>query len=989
MLAVLLWERGPVSGSALIEKVWGDEQPNSVHATLHSNVSRLRRNLRRGGRNPDDGGLLRSGSSGTYSLDVAPGEVDFRVFRALVGRATSAAASGDFEQAVALFREADQLWRGVPLADLSGSWVEGVRMRLEEEGLTAALDCLDAELHLGRHASLVGKLRDLAAQHPLNERAVRLLMLALHGSGRMQDVSQVYLKHRRLMLDELGSDPTPGLDKLYRQMLGDAPETNGRRPARRAESAGLVPPPRTASTLPRDNPDFTGRAAELGLMASWLNSGEGRSTVPVILISGMPGVGKSSLAVHAAHLFSRQYTRQIHLELRAHSAAAPPQGPALPLDPATALGAALRALGIPTDQIPASLDDRLALWRSRAHGILLVLDDALNSGQVLPLLPSAPGCAVLVTSRLRAHDIPGLRALPIETLPPADAAALFTKIAGPEHASDPDGLASVLALCGHLPYRIQLMASLLRRHQRAWSIRDLIERMHEIRAEEGDMSASLELSYRYLMPDQQQLLRRLALHPDGSFSGYAGAALAGGAQPLATQRAIEALADYHLIEEPARGYFTFHDLIHQYAQRIAEDRDPEAGRRQAIGRLLDYYVSLAERADMLVHPFHQRIVPPSNGNGTSAAPVLPELRTRQDSKKWLEGERRSLLHAARYALDSRFYWHAGLLPHLLARFLDDWADWAEAIDLHGVSASAWQALGNASGEARALSDLGFALGQVGRYDEARGHAQRALTIARQAGITAGEAGALSTLGVLSWRQARYPEALDRYDEALALWRSLGNQHGEAETLHRRAVVSWQLRRAADSQREAEQALAIFRTLGDPQGEVNALNNLTGMHLEAGSYEQALRNFRQVPGMFRELGDRQGEAMALSNIGELYSLTGRYAEAIDHYRTAADELRNLGDRRSQAEALIGMGVVFRQSRDYAAAIDVFQKALVIAHDLAEKYLQVQVYLGLGETREQSGGRLAAAGDFEAALELSEQIGDPDSATRARRGVNGAR
>jgi tetratricopeptide (TPR) repeat protein/DNA-binding SARP family transcriptional activator len=988
VLAVLLWEQGrPVRASTLIDKVWGDDQPDKAPASLYSYVSRLRTRMREASGDSRDGGLPRSRSSGSYALDVASEEVDFRWFRELRGRANAAAADGDLEQSVALFHEGERQWRGAPLADLSGTWAEGVRARLNEERLAATIERLKIELRLGRHAYLVGELTDLAGQHPLNQEPTRLLMLALEGSGRKPEALQAYLAFRRHLREEVGSDPTQELDELHRRMLSDVPELGSKpssfQPGPKAAPALLVPASRPATTLPRDNPDFTGRTAELGTLTGWMNSELGRSTVPVMVISGMAGAGKTALAVHAAHLLGSQYPHQVHLELRGHNRDGPP------VDPASALGIALRTLGVPGDQLPPSTDERASMWRSRARGALVVLDDALSSEQVLPLLPSSPGCAVLITSRFRSLNLPGLRSLPLSTLPPFDAAALFTKVAGMDLARDPATVASVLALCGHLPIEIQLAATLLRRHQPAWTMDDLIARLREIRAEDRGLTASLELSYRYLNREQQQLLRRIALHPDMSFSGYAGVALAGGSRLSATEREIEALVDYHMIEEPARGRFAFHDLIRQYARHLAHVHDSEQDRRHAMRRLLDYYVRLAERADAVAYPFHRRMTIPASmiASNDMAGPVLlPSLGTRQQGKKWLESERSSLLHAARFASVHGFPQHAGLLPHLLARFLDAWGDWADAIDLHRLGAGAWHTAGNASGEARALTELGFALCQTGRYGEATSHAQEALAIARTAATgQPDEADALSTMGVILWRQARYPEALTCYEQALAIWQLLGDRHGEAETLHRGAIVLWHLRRPQDALRRAEQALAIYRELGDPHGETNSLNNLGNYQQALDHYEQALGYYQQALTMFREIGDRQGQAIALSNIGDVCRHSGQQAEAVRYYRTALEEFQAIGDRRSQAEALIGMSTAFQEVGDHSAAIDTFQKALLIAHSLAERYLQAQAYLGLGEAHIASADYGSAADDFRAAIELAQQIRDPDSEALARQGL----
>jgi tetratricopeptide (TPR) repeat protein/DNA-binding SARP family transcriptional activator len=986
VLALLLWGQGqPIPSYTLIDKVWEGHQPSK--SSLYSIVSRLRASIQQAGGDAQGIRLRRSGSSGSYALDVAPGDVDFRRFRMLCEQARLAVTSGDPARAVSLLDEADGLWQGTPLAGLSGTWADTVRTRLHEERFAATIARLDAELLLGHHAAVVAELFDLAAQHPLNQEPTRLLMLALYGSWRKPDALRVYRDFQRRLRDEEGSDPTPELAGLHQRMLED---DLGRAAAWSASQPGPlsvprpVPPESTASTLPRDNPDFTGRVAELGTLAAWLHSVQGRSTVPVIVISGLAGTGKTTLAVHAAHLLGGQYPRKVYLDLCGHNAHAQPA------DPRTALAVALRTLGIPDGKIPESAEERAMMWRSRARGVLVVLDDARSAEQVLPLLPSTPGCAVVITTRYRGLNISGKLALPLGTLPPADATALFTRVAGIDQGTDPAAVSEVLGLCGHLPIEIEIAATQLR-HRPTWTLSDLITRLRDIQAEDRRISASLELSYRCLMPEWQRLLRRLALHPPGGFSGYAAAALAVGSRPAGTRRALDGLVDHHLLEEPASGRYAFHDLVHEYARHLAETSDPEAERQQAVRTLLGYYLLLAEQADRVAHPFRRRLPVPDRmtiADGTRAPPELPALRSRQDCKKRMDAERQSLLRAARYAAAHGYPGHAALLPHFLAGFLDTWGDWTEAVDLHRLAAQAWHEAGNAAGEARARTDLCFILGRMGRYDEAITQAQAAIALARPASNKDDEASALSVMGLILWQQARYPQALVCLDEALGIWRSLDDRHGEADALCRGAIVLWHLRRPADALRQAEQALVIYRELGDPQGETNSLNNLGDMQRAMGRYEQALANYRAALGMVNDIGNRQGKAVALSNIGDVYRHAGDLAEAVKHYRTALREFLAIGDRRSEAEVLISMGETFRQAGDHPAAISQLQKALVLAHDLAEKYLQALSCLGIGTVHLETGDWGEAADDFRTALELSRQIKDPETEARAGQGLEAA-
>jgi DNA-binding SARP family transcriptional activator len=979
VLAVLLWELGrPITADAIIARVWEADLSGKSLGSFYSTVSRLRTRLH-GIDTADREWLPRR--SGSYQLDVGRDDVDVWRFRKLRGQAKASAALGDDEHAVALFGQAEALCHGIPLTGLDGTWAEGVRTTLSEELLAAAQERIQAALRLGRHAELVGEITDLVAGHPLNEELVELAMLALHRSGRRADALASYRRLDRRWREEFGCDPGPKLRDLHQRMLHDDPAlsvlalSEGR--PYRAAVTDAGPAVAFTSTMPRDNPDFTGRAAELGTLSDWLSSSQAQSAVPVAVISGMAGVGKTTLAVHAAHLRRDQYRDQLYLRLHGHAADQPP------LEPLAALGTLLRRLGVPDGQVPADIEDRAALWRSRLaeRRALILLDDAFGTEQVRPLLPGSPSCLVLITTR-RAIDLPGMCWLPLEPMPSTDAAALLTQTAG-RGPMGGEAVATVLRLCGYLPQEIQLAGSELRRHP-SWNVGDLAARLRQTRAKDRQFGAALALSYQHLTSAQQRLLRQLALHPGPVFSGYAATAMAGDQTLSETGRSLDVLLDYHLVTEPASGRFAFHDLTREYARELAMTVDSQQDRQGAMRRLLDYYLCLADHADRTVYPFHRRIPV----DGTAGVPDLPPLNTRADCQEYLETEKAALLAIARYAASDGWPEHAALLAHALGMFLGTWGDWTDAIDLQHRAVDAWRGLGNASGEAVALTELGVILSRTGEHDEALSCAREALALARAVADRPGEADALGSMGLTLWRSARYSEALARHTEALAIWRELGDRHGEADALWRTAITFWHLGRYPDALRRAEQVRAAYRELGDPHGETNALNFLGGMHQDAECYDEALVSYQQALAMFKQLGDRQGEAVAFNNIGEIRRLTGEYAQALRDYRMALDIFREIGDRRSEAETLNSMASTFFTTGDYATALTCYQRALILADQLAERYLQASSHLGVGAVHLTMGSPATAADDYRISLELSRQIGDPRLEAEAMRGLDRA-
>ncbi|MFC0112101.1 AfsR/SARP family transcriptional regulator [Kibdelosporangium aridum] len=529
LLAALVIHCGRVvSLDQISAELWGDSPPRGAVTTIHGYVMRLRRML------GDRGARLLVTRSPGYLLTVPPTEIDAGKFGQLATNGLAALRAGEVTEASARLTEALALWRGPALADVPTTpLVQAEVARLDELRLTVLEARVDADLALGKHADLVAELRTLVRDHPLRERLWSQLMLALHRCGRNADALAAYHEVRGILRDELGIPPSPALNQLHQHIL-DADGTLGL-PTHEISSQRPLQLPAASTT-------FVGRTAELSrLLALSAN---------VITISGMPGVGKTTLAVYAAHRLASQFTDgQVFLDLHGFTR------DVSPVRPMDALERLLRAIGVADHHIPADVDDRAALLRSRLAGqrMLIVLDNALDEAQIRPLLPGTPGCQVLITSRRRFTGVDDTCPLSLDVFSQAEAVDLITQVTGPQAASAVDEIAS---LCGRLPLAVRIAAARLRSRP-AWTAEYFAERLRapgqrlaELDDGERRLSASFHLSYRRLTPDQQRAFRQFADVADES------------------DRLLEALVDNHLLEQPAPGRYELHDLLRCYARHL-------------------------------------------------------------------------------------------------------------------------------------------------------------------------------------------------------------------------------------------------------------------------------------------------------------------------------------------------------------------------------------------------------------------------------------
>jgi tetratricopeptide (TPR) repeat protein len=677
--------------------------------------------------------------------------------------------------------------------------------------------------------------------------------------------------------------------------------------------------------------------------------------VSIHAIGGMAGIGKTALAVHAAHQLAPRFPDgQIFLPLHGHT---PGQQP---VEPADALASLLLTAGVAAAQIPPDLEARIALWRDRLAGkqLLLLLDDAADSEQVRPLLPGSAGSLVLVTSRRH------LTAL-----------ELVVRLAA-RPGLDPGGpeVAEIIRLCGYLPLAIGMLARQLHHHP-AWTAGDVAadlaatrDRLQMMYAENLSVAAAFDLSYQDLTPAQQRLFRRLGLQPGADIDAYAAAAL-DGIELATARRHLEALYDQYLIAEPTRGRYRFHDLIREHARALAA-LDPSAGNDAVTGRLLDYYTHTAAITE-------RRLArqPKTGPDPAVVAPpaAVPDLPDHAHALAWARAERANLLACLDHARQTRQHARVAALTTAMAALLRQDGPWADAIARHLAALDAARQAGDTLGEARVLNDLGDVRQVTGEYPAAAQAHQRALSICRDHGDRLGVANALHSLGTVAAMTGDYQAAAQATEQALRIYQDLGNRHGQANALYMLSFA----RQWADPQaatHDAEQAIRIYRDLGDTLGEAWTLTVLT-VRTSIGDYPGAAEAGEEALRIFQQVGEPRGQAGALSQLAWARLRTGDFQGASQAAEEALRICQDLGDRVGEAIALIPLGRLRSHAGDYASATGAAEHALRISQDLGNRQTESSALLELGIVRRLAGDYPGAAQAIEQALRVFREIGAP--------------
>jgi len=941
VLAVLLLRSGEVvSTDQLIDEVWPGSPPAKSVNLISGYIHKLRRLI-----GDPQGRVLATHSPG-YKMLVAVDDLDARQFTRLAAEGRQALFAGDNPRAAGLLGEALGLWNGSrALPDVPPSpLVSAESSRLEEARIEALELRITADLGCGRQAQVVAELRRLIADHPLREGLWALLMRALYGSGRQAEALEAFAQARDVIADELGVDPSAELRQLHQQLLqadagsgrpGSATKTTAAdspfaawpsgpqaMPSAAAQAgpgepppdamtaavtgpavAGLVPPAAAplplVAQLPADIPDFTGRAGHLQNLRDLL-SGPRRPDSPgavvVAAVIGAGGLGKTTLAVHAAHLLRPHYPDgQLYANL------VRPNAP--PIPPGDVLARFLRDLGVDPGRIPAGEEERAAQYRSLLtdRRVLIVLDDARDAAQVRPLLPGSGSCAVLVTTRNRMPDLAGSGFIDLDVLDPAEALDLFAGIIGRGRAgAEPEATDDVLTACAGLPLAIRIAGARLAARG-GWTVRNLARRLSDERRrldelKTGDLAvrACFEVSFASLPRhdaddvDPAQAFRLLGTWQGRTIGLPAAAALMGQPEQNVAD-ALEELVDAQLLQSPAPDRYRFHDLLRAYAAGRANLEETPAVRDSAVRRVLAWYLHTVDAVAHMVSPHHYKVQLAPLEAGCEPLGFL----SLDEALNWCEIERTNLVTATRQAAASGLHVLAWQLPVAASGFFNRRTYWADWVETHQIALSSVRVLGDKRGEALVLNNLGMAFARR-RMDEAAGYFEQALAIRREIADLPGEAQTASNLAD-TYRRLR------RYDEALAL-----------------------LMRALEIQRQA----------ANPYSEAVVLNNLGETYLSLGRVTEAVDSLDHAREMFRDIGEIRGEGYALDNLGEAYLSLGRVAPAIGVLERALDLRDSAGDRFDAADTLgrLVRAHVARQQPDRARAY--LRRALLIYEELGD-------------------------------------------------------
>jgi DNA-binding SARP family transcriptional activator/tetratricopeptide (TPR) repeat protein len=975
LLAALLLNAGtvvPVDG--LIEVLWNCGPPASARAALHNCVKRLRSAL------ADDARQRIVTCPRGYLIRVEPGGLDVARFGELASAAREAARDGGWESAAGQARAALALWRGEPLAD-TGSEVLAAREvpRLVELRLQSLELAIDADLHLGRPAEVIGELRGLVAAHPLRERMHALLMLALCRDGRQGEALAAYEYARRVLVRELGTEPGPGLRELHQQILTGDPVL------RAAQSGPSAAGGRAAATwtLPRDTASFTGRRGELARLSAAAARTDG--VVGIQAIGGMAGVGKTAFAVHAAHRLAPRFPGgQFFVPLHGHTPGY------RPVDPADALAGLLVTVGFAAGRIPPGLAERAALWRNHLAGnrMLLVLDDATSSEQVEPLLPGAPGSLVLVTSQRHLTALADAQVISLDVLPPAEAAALLVRLAArPGLLPDDPAVASICTLCGYLPLAIGMLAQRLRHHP-AWTPAGLAadlaaarDRLQLMAAENVSVAAAFDLSYADLGPGQRRLFRRLGLHPGSDIDAYAAAAL-DGCSLADAHRVLQGLYEHCLLTELAADRYQLHDLLREHAHACAARQETLPDRGEALRRLLDYYTHTATLAE--VHLARQTRSAPAPAL-TAPPSAVPDLPDSTEALAWARAERANLLACLDHATETGQWARVTALTGVLAALLQHDGPWADAVTHCGTAVRAAEESGDRPGQANTLNTLGFVRYMTADYPGAARAAEAALALTRDLGDQLGQANALNILGFVRRMTGDYPGAARAAEAALILARDLGDRLGQSNALSTLGIVRYMTADYPGATMALEAALALARDLGDRVGQANTLNYLGRVRRITGDYPGATVALEAGLALARDLGDRFRQGHTLNDLGIVRYLTGDYPGATVALEAALALARDLGDRVGQAEALTDLGTLRRLTGAHPAAARALQEALSLYRDLREPGGEAEALNAAGTLDGARGDLELAKARHHHALGLAQQIGSSWDVAHALAGL----
>jgi DNA-binding SARP family transcriptional activator/tetratricopeptide (TPR) repeat protein len=862
-----------VSRGALFRAIWGEHPPDAAASLLQCCVARLRRTLRAAA--GAAGHALVQTVPGGYRLAVAPEQLDLLRFR-------SALAGSDD---IATLDVALELWRGRPVADVETLAEHPVVVLLADEHVDAVLRLADVADRLGEHVRAVHRLRHAAALHPMHERLHAKLMVCLAGAGRQAEALAVYDDVRARLSRDLGIDPGPDLLdsqlRVLRQRWAGDPQ---------------IPPPPPLTVPPAQLPSamtgFVGRAAELERLTAAV---ERRTTATQVVVTGPPGVGKTTLVVHWAHLAVERFPAgQLYLDLRGFD-----PGGADPLTPSEAVSLLLEALGVPPTQCPDRFATRVGLYRTllAQQRMLIVLDNARDADQVRPLLPGSAGTVAVVVSRDR---LDGLVAstdadiLDLRLLTSAEARDLLSaRVGAGRTGAEPAAVARIVARCANLPLALAVVAARAR-IEAEFPLAAIADRLDETDAglsvfDGGDaatnVTAAFSWSYRALSPAAARAYRLVGLHPGPGFSAAAAASLLA-ESPARTREVLGELVRAHLLTAVSPTRYALHDLLRAYAADLA--RHGDGGEDQAaLHRMVEHYLHSAHLAARRTgtYPLVPDLPP--------APPtiVVAELRNAAEGQTYFVTEQAALLAVARHADRAGLDTHARELAERLTVYLHRSGLWDELSALQRAVVAAARRRGDRQAEGDALRVLARAAAEQGSIDRAYAYLTEAVGLYRQIGSRASIARAYCNMAAVLALNGRPHEALAYQDRAIAT----GGDPSRPSSTHwgsNRAHILTMLGRHEEALADGHDTLRDIRVRGDLTAVGAVLDTIGLAHHGQGDQLEAIRWYRQALDHYHQFEYRRGEATVRHHLGDALRAAGDVSGAADAYRQSLDMLRAL-------------------------------------------------------------------------------------------------
>ncbi|MEV7175250.1 BTAD domain-containing putative transcriptional regulator [Kitasatospora sp. NPDC093679] len=923
-----------VSVEHLSEVVWAEDPPTTVRTQIQICISTLRKTL---------GVIGMSEALVThpvgYALMLAPGRRDVDRFTELVRGARSASDAGDLETSVRTYREALALWRGPALGGVDSDVLQRRAVALDEERLTVLEEYFDLELLRGRDRGLIQELADRIAEHPLREKLRGQLMLALHRAGRRSDALQIYREGRRLLVRELGIEPSDELRRLEQEILRDAPELN--------PGYGKPEGPAAPRQLPRRSRYFIGREETVHRLTAVLADPRGPEDHPyrAVNLYGPGGTGKTALAVHVAHALQDRFgDGQLYYDLHGSNT--------VTAAPVRVLDHFLRALGVPPGDIPDELDERAAMFRSLVaeKKILVILDDAAEEHQISPLLPGGRDCGVVVTSRRPQTGLPELESVHLDVLTQTEAVELLGRIVGDRRvAQEPLASAQLVREIDRLPLALGIVGARLAASPHR-TISSMAHRIHDERRRLDELAhgnravrSTISSTFDTLKPDLRDLLCDLSLFGAEALPGWMAGAILGGDTEDANDVIDEAATSQLLVATDAEPTdnprYRFHSLVRLYL-RESVDRLPAEQRARTVRAVLAGWLGLMDLAQAQLWGGNYTVV-----RGGSARWQAPEAVVRHvltDPLGWLDTERPGLLAAVGLAAE------------------------------HGLDEECWEA-------ATQLVTL-FEVRQ--HYADWQESHETALQLVRRTGNVRGEAAVRCSLGSLYLSQRQAGQALPHLERSLALFEELDETGGTALANRNIALCLHTVGDLDGALRRYERAAELFRLAGDPLGRAHVLSNMAPIHAAGGDPGRAEQELTEALRICQSIGSSRVASMSLHRLGQLCLSQGRLGDALRWYREALAIVRRQADSLGECIVQHGLGDTHMARGDHAEAAGCLEGALVTAEAAGHLHAAAQVRVSLAEVCLAQGLDGRARNLLQEALRVLEDHDHRAALTRAR-------